>query len=251
MKIKTFLKTVFALSTLSISAFLPLSAHATDITLACSPWYPFVDEKLPGKGFYSQIVTQAAAKVGINVTTKIMPWKRVVMMTKAGQIDGISCPVVTEERRQWLAYADDDFYKNEIGFFSLKDKPLTWQSTADLTDKKIAALASSAYVKQLQDEGLSPIEYIDISTGLKMLAGKRFDAIYEVRTAAAYTLSSKFPELSDKISYAGTLKTVFHRPGISLKHPQAAEIAKKLSEGYRQIKADGTLAKIMEQANLK
>ncbi len=227
------------------------SASAENITLACSPWYPFVDANLPEKGFYSQIVKEAGKKVDINVTTRIMPWKRVITLAKAGKIDGISCPVLTEERRQWFAFTDQDFYKTEIGFFTLKDNPILWKTPSDLKDKKIGALAASTYQKQLLAENIKAQEYTDIETGLKMLAGKRFDAMYEVKDATSYTLTSKYPEFADKIIYAGTLKTVTHRPAISLKKPNAVEIAKKLSEGYRLIQADGTLEKIMHAANLK
>ncbi len=226
-------------------------SNAEDITLRCSTWSPFVDVKLPENGFYSQIITEAGKRVDLNITTRIMPWKRVITLAKSGDIDGVSCPIVTEERRQWFAFTDQDFYKTEIGFFTLKDNPISWRKTEDLQNKSIGVLAASTNQKYLQSKNLKTLHYADLDTGLKMLAGQRFDALYDVKTAISYILSTKHAELAKKITYAGTLQSVAHRPAISLKKENAIEIAKRLSEGYRLIKADGTLDKILKQASIQ
>ena len=238
------------ISTICLFGFSTVT-QAQDVKMACSSWFPFVGEDLPGKGFYTQLVVQAGKKVGINVLPQVIPWKRVVTLTKSDKLDGILCPVITEERRTWLEYADEIFFVNEVGFFTTKQNPIDSIKPEDLTEKRLGSLAASAFLKDLINSGLAPKEYTNNETGFKMLAGNRFDAIYEVRTAGDYLIRSKLSDIADKIEYAGTVKRMNHSPAFRKTHPQAAELAKKLGEGFRQIKQDGTYDRILSNAHIK
>lgn len=226
-------------------------SYAQDVKMACSSWFPFVGEELPNKGFYTQLVVQAGKKVGINVIPQVIPWKRVVTLTKDDKLDGILCPVITEERRTWLEYTDEIFFVNEVGFFTNKQNPISSVKLADLKEKRLGALTASAFLKDLIDSGFKPKEYTNNETGFKMLAGNRFDAIYEVRAAGDYLFRSKLSKIAPKIEYAGTVKKMKHSPAFRKTHPQAAELAKKLGEGFRLIKQDGTYDRILSTAQIK
>ncbi len=234
-----------------ISIFFSKSVSAEKLVLACSPSPPFVGDNLPGQGILSQIVTEAGKKVGLDISIQTMPWKRVIVMAKSGALDGIVCPVVTEERRAWLAYTEQDFFQSELGFFTHKDRPLFWKTPKDLKHKRIATLTTSAYLADLQSlEGIFITEYNNLSTGLKMLVADRFDTLYAAKNASFYILRTQHPELASQIIYSATFKKVSHRPAFSRKHPKATEFAKKLSTGYRLIQADGTLDTIIEKLDL-
>ena len=240
----------FFISVICLLGF-PTLSHAQDVRLACDPWVPFVGEDLPHMGFYTHMVVEAGKKVGLNVKLEIMPWKRVITLTKNDKLDGILCPVITEERRSWLTYADEVFFVNEVGFFTTKQNPVASVKFEDLKEKRLGALTASAFLKDLIDSGLDPKGYSNDETGFKMLAGNRFDAIYEVRAAGDYLFSSTLSDIAHKIDYVGTVKKMYHSPAFRKSHPDAEEFAKKLSEGFRQIKQDGTYAKILSHAQIK
>lgn len=249
-------KTARALS-LFVTCLLPLSLiistpiSAKDIRMACSTWFPFVGEDLPHMGFYTRMVVEAGKKVGINIKPEVMPWKRVVALTKSGLLDGALCPVITEERRQWLVYADEGFISNEIGFFARKDNPVASVNFEDLTQKQLGALSASVYLKELLANGLNAKGYPDNEMGFRMLAGRRFDAIYQVKITGDYLFRTNLKHLADQIYYVGPTKAMIHSPALSKKHPQAKELALRLGEGYRIMEQDGTLDKILSEANMK
>ena len=216
-----------------------------------TPGYLVVGEDLPHMGFYTHMVVEAGKKVGINIKPEIMPWKRVITLTKDDKLDGILCPVITEERRAWLEYTDEVFFVNEIGFFTNKQNPIPSIKFEDLKEKRLGALTASAFLKDLVDSGLKPKGYSNDETGFKMLAGNRFDAIYEVRAAGNYLFSSKLSKIAHTLDYAGTVKEMKHSPAFRKTHPQAAKLAKKLGEGFRMIKQDGTYDKILSAAQIK
>ncbi len=229
----------------------PQFAQADQIVLGCSPALPFTDSSADNKGFYTELVVAAGQKSDVEIIAKIMPWKRVVALTKSGEIDGIYCPAITEERKAWLEFTDIDFYQNEVGLFVNTKSPVVWKDIADLKNYNVGSLASSSYVKYLANQGIPVKEYSDNETGLKMLKGQRFDAIYDLRIVLESLMRSRFPEMASEIAYSATLQVIHLRPGIRKSHPKAKEIAVKLSNGYRALKADGSLDKILKNAKIQ
>ncbi len=87
-----------------------------------------------------------------------------------------------------------DFYQNEIGFFTSKKSDFSWSEITDLKNKKIGTLAASAYGKHLKDANIPFIEYSNPDIGIKMLSGKRFEAMYAAKASSHYLLSTKHPK---------------------------------------------------------
>ncbi len=233
------------LLSIMISGLSYTSVFAKRLVLGCAPSFPFVDENLTGQGFYTQIVVAAGQKAGIKIIPKIMPWKRVIAESKSGSLDGTFCIAVTQQRRSWLEFTKNAFYISEVGIFTHRDVPLTWSRPADLESYTIGSLASTVYAKKLAGFGLKIQEYPNTETGLRMLHGQRFDAIYDTRIVIQYLLKSKFPDFQNKIVYSKTMDRFNLHIAIGKHHPKAAEIVKKLDIGYRHIKQDGSLEEIL------
>ena len=198
------------------------SSVAEKLTLGCASFYPFSGQELENQGLYNESVQEAGAAVGLDIDIKIMPWKRVVALTKQGKLDGITCPVYRKERESWLAFTKNSFVVIEIGLFARKDSQIQGITPNNLKDKRVAVLTGSQYLKFLTNysQGQFTIkEFFDESSALKMLHGKRFDAVYIPRIPGEKLLADKFPQIADDIKYVGTLDQVFVHPGISPETP--------------------------------
>lgn len=246
MYISNLKKSLFAV--FSLSLLFSSQSFAEKLTLACSPWYPFSGAQLEKQGFYNEIVKEAGAAAGLEIDIEIMPWKRLMVLTKEGKLDGIACPSYKKERESWLAFPQSDFFVVEGGFFARKDSEIKGTDIADLKGRPIGVMANSAGAKAVAEHGhgeLTLKEYFDEKGALRMLHGKRFDAIYMVRVTGEKLLADKFPKMAPDIEFVGSINSFPFRPAISLKHPKARELADKLEAGYQAIQENGKLDEIM------
>lgn len=236
----------------SFSLLFSTQSFAEKLTLACSPWHPFSGQDLDKQGFYNEIVRSAGAEAGLEIDIQIMPWKRLVLLAKEGQLDGISCPSYKKERESWLAFTKTDFFVIDGGLFARRDTQLKSVDVADLKGLTIGVLSNSSGAKIVAEHGAGTLklkEFFKVNDALKMLHGKRFDAIYMIRVTGETLIADKFPEMAKDIIYVGTLKQSTVRPGISLKHPKARELADKLDAGYQIIQQNGKLDEIMAKVS--
>ena len=241
----------FVCAVFCLSLVFSTSSFAEKLTLGCIDWHPFSGNDLENKGLFNESVQKAGAAVGLDIDIKIMPWKRVMLLTKQGKLDGISCPSYQKERESWLAYTKNHFSVIQGGLFAHKDSQIQGIKLNNLKGKIVGVPAGSSVVKFVTDysKGQFTIkEFFDEDSALKMLHGKRFDAIYLSLTTGKKLLRGKFSKIADDIEYLGTLNKVFIHPAISLTHPRAKEIAKKLDAGYQIIKENGELEKITYRA---
>ena len=233
--------------------YLSVPAQAEPLVLACNPWPPLVDNTLPNQGLLSDIVKTAGARVDLEVEHLILPWNRLIALTKKGEIDGIYCATYTDENLSWLSYTDQAFWVTPVGFFVRKDNHIELGKLEDLKDHTFGSLKGSTYtevLKGLINENIKIISYPKEMHGMKMLIEKRFDILFTGETTGGAVLKSQNLERADEIKYLETLFIDHVHPAISLKKPKAKQIAKRLSEGYKQIKADGTLHALFEKHKL-
>lgn len=232
---------------------LSFPARAEPLVLACNLWKPLVDNNLPNQGLLSDIVIMAGARVGFEVEHRILPWNRLVTQVKKGEIDGISCSTYADENLSWLSYTDQAYWVTEVGFFVRKDSHIELSKLDDLKDHTFGSLKDGNYtevLKGLINKDIKITPYPKEIHGMKMLIENRFDILFTGETVGNAVLRERNLERADEIKYLETLFLEHVHPAISLKRPDAKQIAKRLSEGYKLIKADGTLEALFQKHNI-
>ncbi len=226
---------------------------AEPLVLACNPWKPLIDNTLPNQGLLSDIVVTAGARVGLEVEHRILPWNRLVAQVKRGDIDGISCSTYVDEDKSWITYTNQPFWVTEVGFFVRKDSKIKLDQLDTLRKHTFGALKGGKYTEVLRgliSKDIKIIPYPKEMHGMKMLIEKRFDILFTGEVVGNSVLKERNLDRANEITYLEALYLEHVHPAISLQRPDAKLIASRLSEGYKLIKADGTLEALFQKHQL-
>ncbi|WP_047764674.1 substrate-binding periplasmic protein [Kiloniella spongiae] len=242
----------FASILLSI-IILSFPAKAEKLVLACNEWKPLVDATQKNQGLFVDILKTAGKRVGYDIEHQILPWNRLVTLTKIGGIDGISCSTFVAEHQSWITYTQQAFWVTEVGLFVRKDSNIKLNQLIDLKKHTFGALKGGSYTKVLQgliDEDIKLIPYPREINGMKMLIEKRFDILFTGNVLGNYILQTENLDQADTVVYLETLFLEDIHPAISTTRIDATLITERLSKGYKLIKADGTLEALFKKHNL-
>ncbi|WP_120496438.1 ABC transporter substrate-binding protein [Kiloniella sp. EL199] len=240
-------------SILFVILILGFPAKAEKLVLACHEWKPLVDATKTNQGLFVDILKTAGKRAGYDIEHQILPWNRLITLTKIGEIDGISCSTFVAEHQSWLTYTQQAFWITEVGLFVRKDSNIELNQLIDLKKYTFGALKDGAYTKILQGlihEEIKLIFYPKEINGMKMLIEKRFDILFTGNVLGNYILQTKNLDHADTITYLETLFLEDIHPAISTTRLDAALITERLSQGYKLIKADGTLEALFKKHNL-
>lgn len=137
------------------------------------PPYEYLDGGKPA-GMDVEMLRAAAARAGVSVEFRFVPWVRAEAMAKGGQADGIFSLFRTKEREAFLLYAATPLGSERNAVFAnsgFKGEPTR---LADLKGLRIGSVTGNSYgplfdsfSDYLKDENA------DVETMLRKLAGNR------------------------------------------------------------------------------
>ncbi|MEH6404529.1 MAG: transporter substrate-binding domain-containing protein [Sneathiella sp.] len=167
------------------------------------PPYSYKGDDGEASGLHVEITKGALDHAGIEFEIILMPWKRLIQITDAGELD-ISLP--------WR-YKPERFEKyNMIGpfsdegsgtyFWARKDSSLTWHNLEDLKDQKIAAISGFAYPKAFEDANYLNKTLLTGDTEMlaKLVYLQRYDLILSDETA--------FSAAVERLNLVGSFKRI-------------------------------------------
>lgn len=242
-------------------AFGPGGALAQEtISVRSDFWYPFNGDPSDSRpGYVVEMLKAIFEKGGGKVDYQTIPWKRAVAEAEQGKINGVIGALKSDT-------PDFIFPEEPIGvytptLFVKKGSGWSYSGLDSLKGKRIGIINGysygdklDAYVKQNQNNA----QAIDESSGekpveqsiRKLMAG-RVDAFIEVPTV--------FWAQVDKL---GLDKSQFQEAGVvndpepmfvsfSPKRPDSKTLATKLTNGIRELRRSGELAKILARYSVK
>ncbi|OZG75515.1 amino acid ABC transporter substrate-binding protein [Hahella sp. CCB-MM4] len=231
-----------------------LPAKAETLTIATGDWPPYISPQLKHYGVTARIVREAFETAGDEVVFQFFPWKRTILMSEQGLVDGSFAWSHKPEREA------HHLYSNAIGeygyvFFHLKSKPFEWQKLKDLRGLTIGGTNSYNYGAEFvtaAERGEFKIEWVhsDELNWRKLLAG-RID-IFPSDVEAGYAqLRDIFPsEKANKITHnPHPLKplTTMHMLFSKLK-PESPERLKRFNRGLKQLKDSGKYTQYLKES---
>ncbi|MCF8118862.1 MAG: transporter substrate-binding domain-containing protein [Deltaproteobacteria bacterium] len=224
----------------------PALAQKT-VSLATTPWEPYVGQDLQNLGFASEIITEAFKRMGYRVEFAFMPPRRVMKEVAAGTYHA-GYPAYYSEERAERFYYSDPFAQSEVGFFKRKDRDIGYETLGDLKPYKIGVCLGFAYPPEFNGAGYLKKEVAANEVlNLKKLMGKRIDLFISDRAAAQAVLNGALPEGKDVLKFMDPPLEVRNLHLIFGKHQGNEFLVKDFNAGLRKIMEDGTVDRILSQ----
>lgn len=236
---------------------LPAQAQAKKVVLNTLDWEPYIGEKLAGKGYVYEIVTEAFKSVGYQVEVRFVPWARAVDEGETGQVDGIF-PEYMDEGRLALFVYSASYPGGPLGFLARKDSKIT--IPGDLQKEQTKTLQGmKQYTYGVVRDYINTKEFDNASflkkdvadndeQNIRKLQAKRTDLIVVDKFVAQYLIKAKFPQASSELEFleppleVKPLYVLF-----SKKTPGAEQKVKDFNEGLAKLQKAGTIKAILKK----
>ena len=107
------------------------NCHTNEVVnLTNGEWAPYLSEHSKHSGYYSHIVSEAYAEVGIRVKYGFFPWKRTIVLAQKAKWNGAIGFSISEERKKIYAFSDK-IAESCVVIFHLKNYAFDWQTKQD------------------------------------------------------------------------------------------------------------------------
>ena len=227
------------------------TAHADSGILyaASDNWPPFFMEengKISGIGY--DILTEVARRTGDKIHISRLPNKRALKLFEEGMID-----IIVIDAALWndpknspgMVFTDDLMSVNEYIYF-LTDNFIEMKSPADLAGKNVGILNGYSYPvfeEAFATGQVNKVEAYREQSLLQMLVHKRVNAIFMDSVAFDYNIK-RFGY--DQALFKRGIELSDAPLGIKVRRARA-DILPRFNKAIAQMKADGTISKIVKQ----
>ncbi|MEV4412793.1 ABC transporter substrate-binding protein [Catellatospora sp. NPDC049609] len=233
------------------------------VTIATNaPYEPFIDFKTEGnttefKGLDYDLLTAAAARLGLQAQWSQQPFDGLVPGLQAGKYDAIAGGITDKKERQQVA-TFVDYSASGTGFLVAKGNPLAINDVTGLCGRTVGVQKASNQAKHLTEysksscagKAITVKEYPENPQAVQALLAGAVDAV----AATKVNLVDTEQQLKDKVQLAADAAN----PNGWLASPNGfgflksrADLAKAFQAAVQSLIDDGTYAKILAQYEQK
>ncbi|MEU7823151.1 ABC transporter substrate-binding protein [Catellatospora sp. NPDC049133] len=233
------------------------------ITIATNaPYEPFIDFKAEGnttefKGLDYDLLTAAAARLGLTAQWSQQPFDGLVPGLQAGKYDAIAGGITDKKERQQVA-TFVDYSASGTGFLVTKGNPKSINDVTGLCGRTVAVQKASNQAKHLAEysktgcagNAITVKEYPENPQAVQALLAGTVDAV----AATKVNLVDTEQQLKDKVQLAADAQN----PNGWLASPNGfgflksrADLAQAFQAAVQSLIDDGTYAKILAQYEQK
>ena len=243
----------FALLALSLAAALPASAQQV-LKVGSTPTgvpFTFLDTKTNEiQGVMVDLITEVGKEAGFAVKVEPMQFSALIASLTSNKIDIIAAAMfITPARKEVIDFSDPIYTYGE-GLLVPKSDTKEYKSQQDLKGEVVGAQVGTAFVDALKKSGLfaEVKAYDTIPDILRDVNTGRLKAGFADYPILAYNLKQGlFPEVRLVESYK---PTVVGSVGIGVRKSDQ-DLLKKIDASLAKLKANGTVAKILDKWGLK
>jgi len=229
-----------------------LIAEGRPLEFGGSSFPPFFGENMENDGPLIEIARHAFAVSDREFSITWLPWKRVIVMARRGDIDGIAYAWYKPEREAFL-YFGEPIFPNQNGLFKNVSNPLTELSDmSQLKGSLIGVVGGYAVPEKLLHSGASIVQGLQDINLLKMLALKRLDYVYTDKIVGRYLLQTEAPDMRQKVAWFTLLKEFPNHLAVAqkIKNADPTLILNQWSKGLKMIKKSGQYDSILRRYGL-
>lgn len=236
--------------TISIMGLVP--ARAEQITLTAFDYPPYMDESLPEKGLFCELVSEAYQSVGYDVSFEFYPLKRSTQYV----IDGDALAQLgtewnfPEDVRKNAVQSIPLFYYRVVGFH-LKDKfnAISFKTLKDLKGYRLGAILGSsdaAILKKHPDLKLE--EVTTMEQMFKKVYADRSDIGFTVELSGLTFIATHYPNEQDRwVMTEDGIQGILAQVVFSKKYPESEKYLNAFKEGIQRIRDNGTYLQVFEK----
>ena len=135
-------------------------------------------------GIDIEMVNEIVRRLNLKIEIKMVPWNRLLAMTKKGTCDASFSLFKTEERERFALFVTaEPIHYSTYKYYVLKGKEFKYEKISDLYGKTIGINAgfniSDEFDKACEERKITKQEVEDTETNIKKLLGGRFDALVD------------------------------------------------------------------------
>lgn len=227
-------------------------ARAEQLTLTAFDYPPYMDESLPSKGVFCELVTAAYKATGYDVSFRFYPLARSTQYVLSGAALGQlgtewNFPSGTRETH---IISVPLFYYRVVGFYR-KDRfeNIHFQSLSDLTGYRISVIRGSS--DALTFKGLHSLNVEEVSHGeqmFKKLYANRSDIGFMAELSGISILKRDYPGQKDEwIATKDMIQGLVAQVVFSKKYQDVERYVKALQRGITIIRQNGVYTEILEK----
>lgn len=224
------------------------------VNLVANDWCPqHCEDSTTHKGYVVDIVSQALALEGVNVSLRFVPWSRALMMVQRGEADGVLTPTVPGFPQ--FLYPDLAVGYPQYCFYVDAASHWKYRQYSDLQGKRVALLADSGlgalddYLKANKSTitvHLMVGEHDYANRLFNFLTLKRTDTV--VITSDVFNYEQARDTLSAGFKSAGCLPSEKMAVGLSKSDAKRSKtIGLAIDSGIIKLRKSGKLSNILAQ----
>lgn len=226
------------------------SALSRSLHLVTEPWTPFVfvkDGKPTGVDF--DVVQSVFEQMGIDIHIEFMPWRRCLSMIREGEADAVLDVAKNADRMTYIHFPSEHLSSSNSNIFYLNNKPLTYNSLADLSGMTVGTQFGYSYSAEFDKaDNFTKEPVSDIAFNIRKLMAGRIDAFIANRVFGEQAVHKK--GLGNVISYSptpisgGNIYIGFSRKRVT------ADFVRQFNHALQEFKKTPEYAVIREQYGL-
>lgn len=230
---------------------LPCGAGAEHLRLVADTWPPFTDQRLPGNGVATELVTTALSRAGYTSEYREVPWNRAILGLQEADYDVLINAWYSDERAVF-GHFSAPYLINRIRLVQRKGDDILFTQLSDLYPHRIAVLRGYAYSQAFTaDKRLTKVGVSSFESAAYMLQHGRVSLAIEDEYVARFQFSHQLKGVADQLEF---LPMPLSENGlhilIRLTHGNHAEIARRFDAEIAAMRADGSYAAIMQRHGL-
>ena len=228
-------------------ALLPARSGET-VRVVADEWPPFSGTELPGRGISVDVITQVLTRAGYDVKSDILPWARIMAEAKSDSFDVVGSLFYDADIATYMNYGEP-FYQTEVKFLRRAGADHQVNGFEDLQQYSIAVGDGFLYAPAFdRAEDLNKIVVPTALQGIQMVAFDRADLTLDSVEVLQHSIADEGPDLAERVEL---LPFVLATHGIHMavrkSHPQGQAIVADFNRVLNEMKADGSLARVLSK----
>lgn len=209
-------------------------------------WPPFSKED--GTGLSNQIIAEAYATQGINVSFTVAPYARQLAATKAGTLVGVFNVTKEPSTESTFLFCEEKLFTATTAYFYHEDAPLKAHSYQELrSGEKIGMIIGYEYGPYIiENPNVKKYRVAKQQNLIKMLLNNRLDGVIMFDAIAQYTLPQIEGSEKIKRAFDGEHSDIY--VAFSKSHEDAPYFCKMLDAGLKSLKEKGRIKEILSLA---
>lgn len=239
---------------LTVLLLSPHVAQAEKLILSAFNYPPYMDESMPTKGVFCELVSAAFEAAGYNVVYQFHPLSRSTKYVVEGKLLGQLGTEwnFPEAEREVSITSIPLFYYRVVGFY-LRDRfeEIRFDSLSDLTNYRLGVIRGSsdaAIIKSSPSLKLNIEEVNRMDQLLKKVDAGRTDIAFMVELSGLYRIAALYP--SERNSWKmsqDAIQGIQAHVVFSNEYPNTKIYQHAFAKGLQSIKENGTYTRIFEK----